>query len=138
MKAAIILIVLMAGNICSAAQTQNAKKTSGPVITWDKSQYDFGDILQGDRVEHTFSFTNSGDQDLIITNVEVTCGCTTPKGWPRDPIAPGGRGEITVAFNSAGKSGKQNKVITITSNSAGGLKQVMFTAFVLEKSQPNH
>lgn len=135
MKRLIVLIVLLAVNFYSSAQSP--KTTSGAVITWEKSIHDFGDVFQGDKVEHTFRFTNTGKKELVITNVEVTCGCTTPKGWPRDPIAPGGSGELTVAFNSAGKIGKQNKVITVTSNSVGTLNQVMFTATVLEKKEPN-
>jgi len=131
MKRLLILTVLFAGSYYTSAQ--NNKKSSGPEITWAKTVHDFGDVVQGDKVEHTFRFSNTGKQDLVITNVEVTCGCTTPKGWPRDPIAPGESGELTVAFNSAGKIGKQNKVVTITSNSAGSTNQVMFTATVLEK-----
>ncbi len=136
MKRLIVLILLLAVNFYSSAQS--SKATSGAVITWEKATHDFGDVFQGDKVEHTFRFTNTGNKDLVITNVEVTCGCTTPKGWPRDPIAPGGSGDLTVAFNSAGKIGKQNKVITVTSNSVGILNQVMFTATVLEKKEPNH
>lgn len=135
MKRLIVLIVLLAVNFYSSAQS--SKSTSGAVITWEKSTHDFGDVFQGDKVEHTFLFTNTGNKDLVITNVEVTCGCTTPKGWPRDLIAPSGSGKLTVAFNSAGKIGKQNKVITVTSNSVGTLNQVMFTATVLEKKEPN-
>jgi hypothetical protein len=135
MKRVLVLIVLLGGSLYLPAQ--NAKISSGALITWEKSTHDFGDVFQGDKVEHTYQFTNTGNQDLVITNVEVTCGCTTPKGWPRDPIAPGGTGELSVAFDSAGKIGKQNKVITITSNSVGTLNQVMFTATVLEKKQPN-
>ena len=91
-------------------------------------------MIQGDKVEETFKFTNTGNEPLIITNVQVTCGCTTPKGWPRDPIAPGGKAEITVGFNSAGKMGRINKVVTIVSNAAnadGG--KISFIANVLEK-----
>lgn len=116
---------------------QNAPTAQGPLISWELPSHDFGDITQGDKVNHTFKFTNTGNQPLILTNVEVTCGCTTPKGWPRDPIPPGGKGELTVAFNSAGKFGKQNKVITITSNSVGSTNQVMITANVLEKKDVN-
>lgn len=115
---------------CTAAVAQS----KGPVITWEKSTYDFGDVPQGDKVEHTFKFRNTGTEPLIITNVQVTCGCTTPKGWARDPIAPGQTGEITVAFNSQGKWGKQNKVVTVVSNasnSEGG--QISFSANVIEK-----
>jgi len=110
----------------------------GAVITWEKTSHDFGDISQGDKVEQTFSFTNTGSTPLIITNVEVTCGCTTPKGWPRDPVAPGGKGEILIAFNSAGKYGKQNKVVTIVSNATNAeVVQLTFSANVLEKKSPN-
>ena|SRR6186713_575143 len=109
-------------------------KLNGPVITFEKKMHDFGDMYQGDKVEEVFKFTNTGNEPLIITNVQVTCGCTTPKGWPRDPIAPGGKGELTVAFNSAGKMGKQNKVVTIISNAANADgAQISFTANVLEK-----
>lgn len=109
-------------------------KVSGPVITFEKKVHDFGDMSQGDKVEETFKFTNTGNEPLIITNVQVTCGCTTPKGWPRDPIAPGGKGELTVAFNSAGKMGRQNKVVTVVSNASNADgAQISFTANVLEK-----
>jgi len=117
---------------CSA-YGQDSSTAQGPVITWDKASIDFGDIKQGDKVENTFKFTNEGTSPLIITNVEVTCGCTTPKGWPRDPIPPGGKGEITVAFNSAGKYGRQNKVVKIISNSVGPVNQVVFSANVLTR-----
>ena len=112
---------------------QNEKTQKGAIITWKESTHDFGDIIQGDKVEHTFQFTNTGNLPLIITNVEVTCGCTTPKGWPRDPIASGETGELTIAFNSAGKIGKQRKVVTIISNSVGTNNQLIFSANVLEK-----
>jgi hypothetical protein len=113
-------------------------QTKGPVIAWEKSTFDFGDVPQGDKVEHTFKFKNTGTEPLIITNVQVTCGCTTPKGWARDPIAPGQSGEITIAFNSLGKFGKQNKVVTVVSNAAnaeGG--QISFSANVIEKKTNN-
>jgi hypothetical protein len=118
----------------SLAQEADATKANGAVITFEKKTHDFGDIFQGDKVEETFKFTNTGTEPLIITNVQVTCGCTTPKGWPRDPIMPGGKGELTVAFNSTGKSGRQNKVVTVVSNAVntdGG--QISFSTNVLDK-----
>jgi hypothetical protein len=110
-----------------------AQDSLGPVISWEKLSHEFGDITQGEKIEHTFKFTNTGTAALVITNVEVTCGCTVPKGWPRDPIMPGEKGEITVAFNSTGKIGRQNKVVTVTSNSIGKTNQVMIVANVLDK-----
>lgn len=116
-----------------AIQVTAQYAATGPVITWDKLSHEFGDITQGEKIEYTFKFTNTGTAALVITNVEVTCGCTVPKGWPRDPIMPGEKGEITVAFNSAGKIGRQNKVVTVTSNSIGKTNQVMIVANVLVK-----
>jgi len=124
-------VFIFLASISTCAQDQNV--VSGPVITWEKLTHEFGDITQGERVEHTFKFTNTGNAALVITNVEVTCGCTVPKGWPRDPIMPGEKGAITIAFNSSGKIGRQNKVITVTSNSIGKTNQVMIVGNVLDK-----
>lgn len=124
----LIAFVLMG----SVALAQTVAKQIGPVITWEKASHDFGKITQGDVVEHTFRFTNTGNEPLIITNVQVSCGCTTPKGWPKDPVMPGGKGELTVAFNSTGKMGMQNKPITIISNAVNDAK-ITFTTEVLER-----
>lgn len=133
MKKYFFLLIVLGLAAEGFAQATSAK-ANGPVITFEKKVHDFGDIVQGDKVEQTFTFTNTGNEPLIITNVQVTCGCTTPKGWPRDPIAAGGKGEITIAFNSAGKSGRQNKVVTIVSNAANADgAQISFTTNVLEK-----
>jgi len=137
MKKYFFIVLLLGLGIQSIAQSTSAAKVNGPVITFEKKTHEFGDIMQGDKVEETFKFTNTGNEPLIITNVQVTCGCTTPKGWPRDPIAPGGKAEITVGFNSTGKDGRQNKVVTIVSNATnadGG--QISFTANVLAKKVP--
>lgn len=133
MKKYLFLIVVLGFAVNVSGQAVQAK-ANGPVITFEKNTYDFGDIYQGDKVEHTFKFTNTGNEALVITNVQVTCGCTTPKGWPRDAINPGGKGEITIGFNSTGKMGKQNKVVTIVSNAINtDGSQISFTANVLEK-----
>lgn len=108
----------------------------GARIQWDNNKHEFGDVVQGNKVEHAFKFTNIGRSPLIITNVEVSCGCTTPKGWPRDPVKPGEKGEILVAFNSASKYGMQNKVITVVSNAENAdARQLVFTANVITKDQ---
>ena len=135
MKRVLLLILTIA--LVSTGFSQE-EKIEGPAIAWEKESFDFGDIIQGEKVEHTFKFTNTGNQPLIITNIQVTCGCTTPKGWPRDPIAAGGKGEITIAFNSAGKLGKQNKVVTVMSNAVNSENQVLFSANVMQKNLPNN
>jgi hypothetical protein len=138
MKKFLFLIVVLGLTAHAYAQeNQTTEKKNGAVITFEKKTHDFGDIYQGDKVEHTFYFTNTGNEPLIITNVQVSCGCTTPKGWPREPIPPGGKGELTVSFNSTGKMGHQSKPVTIISNAANADgAQITFTTNVLEKTQP--
>lgn len=77
--------------------------------------YDFGTIKEGDNIEHEFTFTNTGGSPLIISNVQASCGCTTPE-YSKTPIAPGETGLVKVVFNSAGQVGKQHKIVTVTSN----------------------
>ena len=108
-----------------------AVKTDGPIITLEETSFDFGTITQGDVVEHVFKFANTGNQPLIITNIQISCGCTTPQ-WPREPIMPGAKGEIKVGFNSAGKLNKQNKTLPIISNSVNDAS-ITFTTNVLAK-----
>lgn len=132
MKKIVMIAVLFVSAATVFAQSATTANQSGPVLSWDKSTHDFGSIFQGDVVEHTFKFTNTGNEPLIITNVQVSCGCTVPKGWPRDPVMPGGSGELTVAFNSTGKMGAQTKPVTIVSNAVNDAK-ITFTTVVLEK-----
>lgn len=99
-------------------------------ISFTESEHDFGDIQQGDEVNWTFSFKNEGSAPLVLTNVSTTCGCTV-SDWPRDPIMPGQESEIVVKFNSTGKKGRQNKVITIFSNASNNQERVKIVANVL-------
>ncbi len=121
-------------SMCVPNSSLKAQSTpAGAEISWDKNTHDFGDIIQGEKVEKTFKFRNIGTEPLIITNVQVTCGCTTPKGWTRDPINPNESSEITVLFDSTNKMGRQNKVVTIVSNAISGNNQITFSVNVLEK-----
>lgn len=132
-----IAALFLATFIVIGAWAQDATATetvTGPAIAFEETTFDFGDIHQGDKVEHIFSFENTGVEPLIITNVQTTCGCTAPE-WPRDPITPGQKASIKVVFNSAGKMGKQNKVITILSNAATPNNQVVITTNVLPKKE---
>ncbi len=128
----ILFLIIMCGVVAIHASGQAVQPT-GPVITFEKNTHDFGDIVQGDKVEKVFFFTNTGKEALIITNIQISCGCTTPE-WPRDPIPPGGKGQISIGFNSAGKMGKQNKVLPIISNAVNTEEaKITFTTNVLEK-----
>ncbi|QDA61355.1 DUF1573 domain-containing protein [Hymenobacter jejuensis] len=116
----------------TAVQPANAQtKAAGPQIQFEEMKYDFGSIKQGDIVEHTFKFKNVGTQPLVISNIGVSCGCTTPD-WTKDPVMPGKSGIVTAKFNSTGKIGMQNKVLTVESNSAAGNAMVSLVGEVKE------
>ena len=93
----------------------------GPVtsIEFEETEFDFGMVMEGEKVSHTYKFKNTGSEPLIISNAKATCGCTVPS-WPREPIAPGESSEIKVQFDTKNK-GKvggqvQSKRVTITAN----------------------
>lgn len=112
----------------SAIETNNAD-IKEPIMTFEESVWDFGTITDGERVEHTFKFTNTGEGDLVISNANASCGCTIPN-WPKEPVAPGEEGEIKVEFNSTGKSGVQTKDITIISNTNPVTTKLQIKVFI--------
>lgn len=99
------------------AFAQEETKPIGPIteIEFEENEFDWGTITQGDKVSYIFKFTNTGNEPLLIKNAKGSCGCTVPQ-WPKEPIAPGAKGEIKVVFNSKGKMGMQSKRVTITAN----------------------
>lgn len=127
MKIKYLLPFLAIAFMASKCENMGAKKVegstveagvpSGPktTIKFKEEDYNFGKAKQGDVVEHTFEFTNTGKEPLIIQDCKASCGCTIPE-WPRDPIAPGASGKITTKFNTTGKSHDQKKVVTVLAN----------------------
>ncbi len=85
-----------------------------PQIEFDSTTIDYGTIENGSNGERVFSFTNTGNADLIITNVKSSCGCTIPKK-PEDPIAPGESSEIVVRYDT-NRVGPFRKTITVSTN----------------------
>ncbi|HEX8349593.1 MAG TPA: DUF1573 domain-containing protein [Hymenobacter sp.] len=138
-KALVLALALSLAGFASQAQTAAVKpanatvKAAGPQIQFETDKFDFGTIKQGDIVDHTFKFKNVGTQPLVISNIGVSCGCTTPD-WTKEPVMPGKTGTVTAKFNSAGKMGVQNKVLTIESNSAAGNSMVSLVGTVADAS----
>lgn len=93
------------------------KKPAGPKTTvkFDNYEHDFGNIAQNSNHKYVYTFTNSGKEPLIITKAKGSCGCTVPR-WPKEPIAPGGTGEIEIIYKPGKQKNKQSKTITITAN----------------------
>ena len=102
-----------------------------PVMTFDKTEHDFGIIDKESKVAYTFDFKNTGEADLIITNAVGSCGCTIPE-YPKDAIKPGESGKMKVSFNASGKHGKQQKTVTITTNTAQGSELLHIKAAIKE------
>lgn len=100
-------------------------------ITFDAPEFDFGTIKEGDIIEHRYKFTNTGKVPLTILNARASCGCTTPD-WPKDPISPGGTGEIYAKFNSDGRTGDQSKIIVVTANTHPNESRVKLKGHVNE------
>jgi hypothetical protein len=121
MKKIILVFLIVSSFLVSKAQvTATDDKTPVTIIKEDalgikEDSYDFGKIPQGKPVTHVFEVVNKGTDSLKISNVQASCGCTTP-AWERDKAqAPGEKTNITVGYNAAAE-GNFNKSITISYN----------------------
>lgn len=106
-----------------AQPSQTPQAASQDSIIFDKLQHDYGTIVQGGDGNCVFKFTNKGEKPLILSNVRSSCGCTVPQ-WPREPIAPGEKGEIKVKYDTK-RLGSFNKSITINSNAANSVVRLL-------------
>ncbi|MDP5231830.1 MAG: DUF1573 domain-containing protein [Cellulophaga sp.] len=115
------------------AEQRDADAKKIPVMSFDKTEHDFGTISANAAQETLFKFTNTGNAPLVITSATSTCGCTVPE-VPKAPIAPGESGELLVKFNGAGANAV-SKVVTVTANTAKGTEQLTIKAFVTPANQ---
>lgn len=132
----VFLILLVASTAFFACNNAEKKTETGAEIAkieFAEESWDFGKIIMGDTVSHDFAFTNTGEIPLIISNASATCGCTVPE-YPKEPVAPGESGIIKVKFDSSNKTGKQHKVITLTTNATPAQSEIFLTG---EISDPN-
>lgn len=120
-------------NLNTSAIETDQTSNKEPIISFDKKTWDFGTITDGEVVEHTFRFTNTGTSNLVISSASASCGCTIPN-WPKEPIAPGEKGEIKVEFNSNGKKDMVTKDITILANTNPVKTILQIKVFVEKKS----
>ena len=94
----------------------SASMSAQPGIKFNDTRHEFGTVPDGSYPTWVFKFVNSGNEDLKLTEVKASCGCTSPQ-WSREPIKPGDSGEVKVVFNSNGYSGRQfAKSVTVTTN----------------------
>lgn len=105
-----------------------------PVITFEKTTHDFGKVIQGEKLSYTFTFTNTGKSNLIITSAEASCGCTTTTP-PQAPIKPGEKGQIKVSFDSQNKKGPTKNMVIISANTYPIRTMIYITANVIVPNQ---
>ncbi len=127
MKKIVLFIGLFVAGYLTAQQSQDKY----PIMTFDQTHFDLGTLHEGDVVERTYHFTNTGDAPLVIKGIRASCGCTVPSGWKKEPIMPGETGSFKVRFNTRNKIHRQHKTITITCNTKKGRELVSFTANVI-------
>jgi hypothetical protein len=102
-----------------------------PVISFSKSEHDFGRIIEGEKVSYSFKFQNTGKTELIISNVVASCGCTVPS-FPKKPIPPGETEFINVVFDSKGRSGNFTKDVTVYSNTIPNSIQLIIKGNIIK------
>lgn len=121
-------------NLELAKSRDVAIKKGAALISFDNNVYDFGTVNEGDVIETTFKVTNSGKTDLVITDAKVTCGCTVPV-WPKKPIKPGETESVKVKFNTSGKQNRQQKNITLITNTESGREILTLKGMVTPKAK---
>lgn len=119
----------------SAVSTQSNSDQLVAEMTFDHTVFDFGDIQQYQPQETVFTFKNTGNAPLIITNATSSCGCTVPEYPKNTPIAPGETGEMIVRFNGSGMN-KITKTIRIQANTLKGEEMIQINANILPKAMP--
>lgn len=109
MKRFLMTFVALVGiTLCTMAQAE---------IRFDKTTHNYGTFSESTPVQRcTFTFTNTGNQPLLINQAVASCGCTVPK-YTKTPVKPGESGTIEITYNGKGKfPGHFKKTITVRTN----------------------
>lgn len=119
-----LLFIITLGAFAQTNQTTDS-------VIFEKTVHDYGTIAQGSDGSCEFTFTNTGKQPLLLTNVKASCGCTVPV-WPKEPIAAGETGVIKVQYDTK-RVGNFNKSITVSSNAVNSTAVLYIKGNVITK-----
>lgn len=108
---------------------------TAPVMALAEASHDFGDVKANEKVQAFVKFTNNGKSPLIIQEASASCGCTVPE-FPKTPIAVGATDSIKVEYTAGNMNGKQQKTVTLKTNTANGTEQFNITANVIGATEP--
>ncbi len=122
--------LLIAGALLAASFSVQAQGT----LKFDSETHDFKNVSEGQLAAHEFTFTNTGTAPVVISNVQASCGCTTPE-WTKTPVLPGKTGIVKAVYNSAGRPGQFNKTVTVTSNATNSNVTLAVKGAVLSREQ---
>src|SRR5690606_12462611 len=122
--------------ITPTVQPVTEEKPEGPLPKFQFAtiDHDFGTVSEGQVVEYTYKFENTGDAPLIIQNAQGSCGCTA-SDWTKTPVPVGGTGFVTAKFDTNGRPNIQNKTVTVTANTYPKQTVLRFKAMVTPKSE---
>jgi hypothetical protein len=140
-----MISMLMIYTSCDQPQTgetntdlvRNSRTASGksgvavPIIEFERDTFNFGTVLDGEKVSYSYKFTNKGSSDLIISEARGSCGCTVPE-YPKKPIKPGESNSINVVFDSKGRPGEQFKSVAVIANTEPTTTNIYLKGFVKE------
>ena len=124
MKKLIVVALISLIGYTSSAQAK---------ISFKNETVDYGKIVKGSDGIRVFEFTNTGDAELVVTNVKSSCGCTVPKK-PEGPVAPGASGSIEVKYDT-NRVGPIRKTVTVYSNADEPIKALKIKGEVLNSSK---
>jgi len=138
MKKLILLFALAIGfSVQSYAQNEPSTQqeevatTDGPVMTFETTTVQYGEIEQGADPLRTVSFTNTGNQPLVINSAKGSCGCTVPN-FPKEPIMPGESNVIEVRYDTK-RVGPINKTVKLKTNEGGNVQHVLYVKGKISK-----
>ncbi len=123
------------GKIAASDSSKIAAASANPTtVQIIDSVFNFGKIAEGEVVEFSFRFKNTGTTPLIVNDAKASCGCTVPEK-PEAPIMPGETGFIKVKFNSEGRPGNTHKSVSVSSNASPVFPELVLTGEVLAKDK---
>lgn len=109
-----------------------ARVSEKGIFKFENELHDFGDVSEGPAAEWDFNFVNEGNSSIVISDAHGSCGCIT-LNWSHDQINPGGSGNIHVSYNTKGRIGRIDKLVTINSNA----QQQPMTIYIKGMVKPN-
>ena len=111
--------------------TESGFSNELPTIDFKETEYNFGVVIDGEKVIHAYKFKNNGKSNLLISAVKPSCGCTSPK-WTKEPIKPGQEGTIELQFDSTGREGHVRKTAIIYANTQPNTCEIAFSCDVIK------